>query len=567
MRLRFLAVLAAAGLLWTAGPTVAQQNNAAVDKPANQKLADEVAAKLISSGVVPKGYKVDIKCVDGVVHLTGSVATQEQHLEILRTLTKVQGIKRIECAIIVGDQPLVQRGGGQSEAGLAPPAPPPMAVRVGSVNSPKPSDMARPSKMTLPSPHYLEGHPPQYFPEESKLLKPAGRQVLKTYAVGDLVVPPPVIYRCCTPAVEITKTREMDLIRKIITTVEPATWSTLGGEGSIEYYPLGLALVVNQTRDVHEKVEQFLEQLRKFQDFQIVVDLRIVTVSDAWIDKCDLPKQFFPCRRDLSRRATRTEIMTAEAIEKLVRSATEDPGTSVMTLPKLTSLNWQPAQVRVGQTERFVTDVSVKSVNGNLICIPKTDEHEMGVAVTVEPTISADGKSVQLNVSGTVREHALLPVPMTPLTTMVPPVPEKGKRGQTVPFTQFLQEPKIITRTVRDIVDIPDGGSALFYGGKETIEETIKERLPTLADVPVVADLFAKDKKTTSTNHLLVVVTTHVIKPDADVKQCGSCCSADSKLGKLIAEYKQACHHGKVEEARRLAIECLVIDPTCFGKK
>jgi BON domain len=127
---RKLFPLAVAFGLWAAGPAVAQQKvspMSAEEKARNQKLADEVAAKLKSSGAVPKGAKVDIRCVGGVVDLTGSVATQEQHNEILRALTNMKGLKRIESGIMVGDQPMVQRTGGQAEGGLAPPpaSPPP----------------------------------------------------------------------------------------------------------------------------------------------------------------------------------------------------------------------------------------------------------------------------------------------------------------------------------------------------------------------------------------------------------------------------------------------------------
>jgi BON domain len=128
---RKLFPLAVAFGLWAAGPAVAQQNNSgpmsAEEKAKNQKLADDVAAKLKSSGAVPKGAKVDIKCVGGVVDLTGNVATTDQHTEILRALTKVPGVKKIQSGIMVGDQPMVQRVGGQAEGGLAPPpaSPPP----------------------------------------------------------------------------------------------------------------------------------------------------------------------------------------------------------------------------------------------------------------------------------------------------------------------------------------------------------------------------------------------------------------------------------------------------------
>jgi len=126
---RKLIPLAAAFGLWAAGPAVAQQfapaPMSAAAKAENQKLADDVAAKLKSSGAVPKGAKVDIKVVGGVVDITGSVATAEQHQEILRAVSKVSGIKRIESGIMIGDGTMVQRTAGQSEGLAPPPAGPP----------------------------------------------------------------------------------------------------------------------------------------------------------------------------------------------------------------------------------------------------------------------------------------------------------------------------------------------------------------------------------------------------------------------------------------------------------
>jgi len=126
---RKLIPLAAAFGLWAAGPAVAQMNNAGPMSPAakaeNQKLAEEVAAKLKSSGAVPKGAKVDIKVVGGVVDLTGSVATADQHNEILRSISKVKGIKRIESGIMITDPSMVQRTAGQTEGLAPPPASPP----------------------------------------------------------------------------------------------------------------------------------------------------------------------------------------------------------------------------------------------------------------------------------------------------------------------------------------------------------------------------------------------------------------------------------------------------------
>jgi RNA polymerase sigma factor (sigma-70 family) len=51
------------------------------------------------------------------------------------------------------------------------------------------------------------------------------------------------------------------LIRLITRTVEPATWESKGGAGSIDYYPQGKGLVVLQSAQVHEEIAWLLGEL------------------------------------------------------------------------------------------------------------------------------------------------------------------------------------------------------------------------------------------------------------------------------------------------------------------
>jgi Bacterial type II and III secretion system protein len=463
------------------------------------------------------------------------------------------------------------------------PTPPAAPLNVPSrvVDRPKPCDAVRRADIPPPPPIYVVEPPPLYYSPDQPALHPtrelanqeiaagfqktAERQVVKSYAVADLVVPPPPVGGCCAFATDKVKTCERELIKKIITTIEPKSWSGAGGTGSIEYYPLGVALVINHTPEVQAAVARYLDSLRKLQDLQVTMSVHVVTISDECWGNCDLAKEFAHCDAGCISTKAKGMVVKHDALQKLMCSAQKDPGTSALAAPKLTLLNGQPGQLRVGQSERFVTGFTVKSVNGNVVYVPKTEDHEMGMDLAVEPTISDDG--VRLMVSGSLREHAVLPIPMTPVTTLVPAVSEKGKKPEPAPFTQFIQEPKIMTRTVGDTVVVPDGGSVVFYGGSATIEETVKEPLGIPSNVPGVTFLSEKDKKTTTTNHLLVVMTPHICRPDSGVEQCAACCPGDGKLAKLLADYKRACREGKTDDARRLAIECLAIDAKCFGAK
>src|SRR5215213_8954958 len=116
---------------------------------------------------------------------------------------------------------------------------PPPAVAAAPALADKPC----PTGLTLPSPHYLEGHPPRYFPEEpafppndrsykecpSCTAGRCERTMVKTYSVADLVVPPPPAGGATST--EKPKTLERELIHKILAQVEPKTWSAAGGDG------------------------------------------------------------------------------------------------------------------------------------------------------------------------------------------------------------------------------------------------------------------------------------------------------------------------------------------------
>src|SRR5207244_412760 len=62
-----------------------------------------------------------------------------------------------------------------------------------------------------------------------------------------------------------TRTTEDALIKLITSTVEPRSWDNMGGPGSIDYYPLTMALVVSQTPDIQEQIADLLAALRRLQ--------------------------------------------------------------------------------------------------------------------------------------------------------------------------------------------------------------------------------------------------------------------------------------------------------------
>uniref|UniRef100_A0A7C4QX10 Type II/III secretion system secretin-like domain-containing protein n=1 Tax=Schlesneria paludicola TaxID=360056 RepID=A0A7C4QX10_9PLAN len=82
------------------------------------------------------------------------------------------------------------------------------------------------------------------------------------------------------------------LVDLITTTVAPDSWQEVGGNGSIRHYETTLSLVVRQTQKVHEEIADLLTQLRRLQDLQVTIEVRIVTVTDQFFERIGIDFDF-----------------------------------------------------------------------------------------------------------------------------------------------------------------------------------------------------------------------------------------------------------------------------------
>jgi hypothetical protein len=89
--------------------------------------------------------------------------------------------------------------------------------------------------------------------------------VMRIYPVRDLV-----LWRVPgAPGKQDTFEADYDsLIDVITTTVEPESWSDVGGPGSIKEFEKSAAIIVSQTRNVHRQIERLLATLRKARELQ-----------------------------------------------------------------------------------------------------------------------------------------------------------------------------------------------------------------------------------------------------------------------------------------------------------
>jgi type II secretory pathway component GspD/PulD (secretin) len=82
-----------------------------------------------------------------------------------------------------------------------------------------------------------------------------------------------------------SNTIEGELINLIKNSIKPESWDYLGGTGTIDYFPIGQALVVNQTADIQEQVADLLQALRRLQDVEVAVEVRFISLDENFFER------------------------------------------------------------------------------------------------------------------------------------------------------------------------------------------------------------------------------------------------------------------------------------------
>ncbi|HEY7425906.1 MAG TPA: hypothetical protein VH682_16870, partial [Gemmataceae bacterium] len=81
------------------------------------------------------------------------------------------------------------------------------------------------------------------------------------------------------------QTHEDMLIKLITNTVAPRSWAEQGGPGSIDYHPMTMSLVINQTPDIQDQVADLLAALRRLQDQEVAVEVKFISIAEDFFER------------------------------------------------------------------------------------------------------------------------------------------------------------------------------------------------------------------------------------------------------------------------------------------
>ena len=91
----------------------------------------------------------------------------------------------------------------------------------------------------------------------------------------------------------VTQADFQPLINLIQTTIAPDEWSDTGtGDGTIQAFVPNLSLIVSQTQEVQDQIQDLLKRLRELNDVQIVVEVRFIVLSDRYFERIGVDFDF-----------------------------------------------------------------------------------------------------------------------------------------------------------------------------------------------------------------------------------------------------------------------------------
>jgi type II secretory pathway component GspD/PulD (secretin) len=311
------------------------------------------------------------------------------------------------------------------------------------------------------------------------------------------------------------RTQEDRLIRLITSYVRPGSWSERGGPGTIEYFPLTMSLVINQTPDVQEQVADLLAALRRQQDREVAVEVCFVAIPEDLLER--VGADF-----NLPARTPGVSFLKGAQLARFLAAAQGDVRTNVMQAPKVTTFDGQAANLDITDRQNYVTGVDLVERQGQVACRPRSETFSTGLRLAVQPFISADRRSVSVRLSASMTHLDTQAVPLFPVEMPVATRGEDGSPGQPVVYKQFIQQPRFTTLALERTLKIPDGHTAVLGGWTQEREVRNEDGPPVLSKIPYVNRVSTNVGYGRAREHVLVMVTPRIlIAEEEEVRQTG----------------------------------------------
>jgi Flp pilus assembly secretin CpaC/tetratricopeptide (TPR) repeat protein len=397
-----------------------------------------------------------------------------------------------------------------------------------------------------------------------------GGQVRATYSVHDLIHPipdypgrdinvapsgglqPPDEDLPEREANVVTTGQLEELIRNNIAT---ASWDADPGN-SIRITETG-TLVVNQTPEVQRQIQDLLADLREATGILVDIQTRFMRVEDNFLEDIGVDFRglglpglgangvalndfgdgqsefgqvvgqtsdlgaYFDDGQDGDFRARTealydTQLGTADfngsgglsfqwaflndlQLQLILRAVSKSERVELVTAPRIVVHNAARGNLSVLNQVAYVQDFDIEIAQAASIADPIIAVIQDGVILDVRPVVSADRRFVTLEMRPTIAQ-------------LERPIEEKPTSTGTQ-NTVNIMLPQVEIQRVRTSIPIPDGGTVLLGGLKESTNRDQLSGTPILNKIPVLSALFERKGTYISNKKLLILLNAQIVIP------------------------------------------------------
>jgi type II secretory pathway component GspD/PulD (secretin) len=186
-------------------------------------------------------------------------------------------------------------------------------------------------------------------------------------------------------------------------------------------------------------------------------------------------------------------------LELILRAISKSERIELVTAPRITVHNTSRANLSVLNQVAYIKDFDVEIAQAASIADPIVEVIQDGVILDVRPVVSADRRFVTLELRPTI---AQLKRPIEERVTTL---------GSQNSVTIMLPEVEI--QRVRTSVPLPDGGTVLLGGMKESVKHDQQSGVPILSKIPILSVFFERKGTFISNRKLLILLRANILIP------------------------------------------------------
>lgn len=271
--------------------------------------------------------------------------------------------------------------------------------------------------------------------------------------------------------------------------------------------PIGL-ITVTAPRPIMEKVESYLDNLKRELYKQISIEAKIleVTVSDErnvgidWQsllnDKAIEIKTTFGSSsfsQPFGPSSARSFTITGPTFNLLLSAIEKQGKTKILANPRISVLNGQPALINVGKQISYVKKVTSTTdpTTGQITYAIETASQASGIVMSVVPTIM-DNNEIILNL-----------IPVTSTLTEPIATEDFGSAKVGLPVTNV--------RELSTVVRVKQGEMLVVGGLIDSSDNNNDANVPLLGKLPFIGGFFGVEKKLNTRKELVILLKPEII--------------------------------------------------------